>query len=180
MRMLLALAAMLAAAPARADEILAAALEGRSVTRGRSRSAADEERRALAQLNADLNDATVTRNVLMAFLYLGDAGVMADRYADRGKDLQQRAVALSAELARAEGNASPEGLLAVAAARRRAEALRLDVLAWTLLPAAVHEIDERVRMDFAPHRPAFVAAIRRIAAEGDYQGARQTVLDSLN
>jgi hypothetical protein len=35
-------------------------------------------------------------------------------------------------------------------------------------------------MDFAAHRPAFVAAIRRIAAEGDYQGARQTVLDSLN
>lgn len=178
--MLLALAAMLASAPARADEILADALAGRSVTRGKSRAAADEERRALAQLNADLNDATVVRNVLMAFLYLGDAGVMADRYTDRGKDLQQRAVALSAELARAEGDDSPEGLLAVAAARRRAENLRLDVLAWTLLPAAVHDIDERVRMDFAAHRPAFVAAIRRIAADGDFHGARQTVLDSLN
>jgi hypothetical protein len=70
--------------------------------------------------------------------------------------------------------------MAATKAGRRAESLRLDVLAWTLLPSAVHDIDERVRMDFAPHRPAFVAAIRRIAADGDYQGARQTVLDSLN
>jgi hypothetical protein len=176
--MLVALAALLAAAPAAADRILAAALEGLSVTRSRA-GAVSDERKALAQLKADVNDFTVIRNVLAAFLFTGDGGAMAERYEDRGRDLQQRAVALSAELERAEAAGGPQAALDADAARRRADALRLDVLAWTFLPAAVFEIDSRSRMDFAAHRPAFIEGMRRVAYHGDYQGARKLVLDSL-
>lgn len=177
--MLLALAALLAAAPARADMILAAALEGFSVTRARVDSALEDERKALSQLKADLSDSSVLKKVLAAFMYVAEGGVIAEKYVARGRELEQRLYALDAELERARTLPEAEAALAVAAARKKGDVLRLDVLTWTLLPSTAHDIDERRDMSFAASRPAIQAGMRQIAYTGDFEAARNAVLESL-
>ena len=177
--MLLALAALLAAAPARADMILAAALEGFSVTRARVDSALEDERKALSQLKADLSDSSVLKNVLAAFMYVAEGGAVAEKYVQRGRELEKRTYELEAELERARGLPEAEAALAVAAVRKKGEALRLDALTWTLLPATARDIDERKDMTFAAQRPAIMAGMREIAYTGDFEAARKAILASL-